>query len=70
MADKNCKKCLGYLNSFADGRCDLGFKMEEFWIIDENGLLSIAVHSAEKCTVKMARTRKDFIKKAAERGIK
>lgn len=55
--------------SHADGRCGLGFKMEEFWIIDENGLLSIAAHPTEECTVKMARTRKDFIKKDAERGI-
>lgn len=70
MADKNCKKCLGYLNSLADGRCGLGFEMEGFLIVEENGLLSIAAHPAEKCTVKMARTRKDFIKKAAERGIK
>ena len=38
--------------------------------MEENGIVSTGAHPVEECTMKMAWTRKDFIKKAAERGIK
>ncbi len=53
---------------FADSRCGLGFEMEEF-LIEENGNLFNGAPPVEECTVKMARTRKDFVKKDAEQGI-
>ena len=50
-----------------DGKCGLGFEIEE--VMETSAGFSIAVHPVDECTVAMPRTRKDFVKKAAERGI-
>ena len=51
----------------ADGKCGLGFEVEE--VTETSAGFSIAVQPVDECTVAMPRTRKDFVKKAAERGI-
>lgn len=50
-----------------DGKCGLGLEIDE--VMEISAGLSIAVHPVGECTVSMPRTRKDFVKKAAERGI-
>ncbi len=46
---------------------NVGFDIEE--VMETSEGFSIAVHPVGECTVAMPRTRKDFVKKAAERGI-
>lgn len=67
MPKKNCLNCIAYCNLLADGKCGLGFEIEE--VMDISASFSIFVHPVDECTVAMPRTRKDFVKKAAERGI-
>lgn len=67
MAKKNCLDCVAYCNMLPDGKCGLGFDIEE--VMETSEGFSIAVHPVGECTVAMPRTRKDFVKKAAERGI-
>ena len=50
-----------------DGKCGLGLEIDE--VMEISAGLSIAVHPVGECTVSMPRTRKDFVKKAAERRI-
>lgn len=50
-----------------DGKCGLGLEIDE--VMETSAGISIAVHPVGECTVSMPRTRKDFVKKAAERGI-
>lgn len=47
-----------------DGKCGLGFEIEE--VMETSAGFSIAVHPVDECTVAMPRTRKDFVKKAAD----
>lgn len=58
---------IAYCNMLADGKCGLGFEVEE--VTETSAGFSIAVQPVDECTVAMPRTRKDFVKKAAERGI-
>ena len=67
MPKKNCLDCIANCNMLADGKCGLGFEIEE--VMETSAGFSIAVHPVDECTVAMPRTRKDFVKKAAERGI-
>ena len=67
MPKKNCSDCIAYCNMLPDGKCGLGFEIEE--VMETSAGFSIAVHPVDECTVAMPRTRKDFVKKAAERGI-
>ena len=67
MPKKNCLNCIAYCNMLADGKCGLGFEVEE--VTETSAGFSIAVQPVDECTVAMPRTRKDFVKKAAERGI-
>ncbi len=64
MAKKNCLNCIAYCNLLDYDRCGLGFEIEE--ALEGN---SIVVHPADECTVASPRTRRDFVKKAALRGI-
>lgn len=64
MTKKNCLNCIAYCNLLDDYRCGLGFEIEE--ALDG---CSIVVHPVDECTVTIPRTRRDFVKKAAERGI-
>ena len=67
MPMKNCLDCIAYCNMLPDGKCGQGFEIEE--VMETSAGFSIAVHPVDECTVTMPRTRKDFVKKAAERGI-
>ena len=67
MPKKNCLNCIAYCNMLADGKCGLGFEIKE--VTETSAGFSIAVHPVGECTLAMPRTRKDFVKKAAERGI-
>lgn len=66
-AKKNCLDCIVYCNMFPDDKYGLGFEIEE--VMEILAGFSIAVHLIIECTVAMPRTRKNFVKKAAERGI-
>lgn len=63
MPKKNCLNCIAYCNMLADGKCGLGFEVEE--VTETSAGFSIAVQPVDECTVAMPRTRKDFVKKAA-----
>ena len=62
MPKKNCLNCIAYCNMLADGKCGLGFEVEE--VTETSAGFSIAVQPVDECTVAMPRTRKDFVKKA------
>ncbi len=67
MAKKNCLACVAYCNMLPDGKCGLGFEIEE--VMKALTGFSTAVHPVDECAVAMSRMRKDFVKKATERGI-
>ena len=51
MPKKNCLNCIAYCNLLADGKCGLGFEIEE--VMDTSADFSIAVHPVGECTVAM-----------------
>ena len=56
MPKKNCLNCIAYCNMLADGKCGLGFEVEE--VTETSAGFSIAVQPVDECTVAMPRTRK------------
>lgn len=55
MPKKNCLDCIAYRNMLPDGKCGLGFEIEE--VMETSAGFSIAVHPVGECTVAMPRTR-------------
>lgn len=51
MPKKNCLDCIAYCNMLPDGKCDLGFEIEE--VMETSAGFSIAVHPADESTVAM-----------------
>ena len=54
MPKKNCLDCVAYCNLLPDGKCGLGFEIEE--VMETSAGFSIAVHPVDECTVAMPRT--------------
>lgn len=67
MSKKNCFDYIAHRNILPDDKCGLGFEIEE--VREALTGFSTAVHPVVECAVAMSRTRKDFVKKATERGI-
>ena len=60
MPKKNCLDCIAYCNMLPDGKCGLGFEIEE--VMGTSADFSIAVHPVGECPVAMPADEKGLCK--------
>ena len=49
MPKKNCLNCIAYCNLLPDGKCGLGFEIEE--VLETSAGFSIAVHPVDVAAI-------------------